>query len=164
MRGNVQIWSVSHNCIHIYFVLIFFFVCKGQFILKHIVWISLEYLLTLDFWCWLSWNFRLLLQKKWTKIWTCNKMQFFTDAVSSTFADGTFISINVSEKNFWWTMCVKSFFVKITMVLLYITLFCGNVEIKFMKSKSEYFVISIDWPKHLEREVTLIYALPHWKQ
>lgn len=57
-------------------------------------------------------------------------------------------------------MCVKSFFVKITMVLLYITLFCGNVEIKFMKSKSEYFVISIDWPKHLEREVTLIYALP----
>lgn len=54
-------------------------------------------------------------------------------------------------------MCVKSFFVKITMVLLYITLFCGNVEIKFMKSKSEYFVISIDWPKHLEREITLIY-------
>lgn len=30
-------------------------------------------------------------------------------------------------------MCVI-FFVKITMVLLYITLFCGNVEIKFMKS------------------------------
>lgn len=58
-------------------------------------------------------------------------------------------------------MCVKSFFVKITMVLLYVTLFCGNVEIKFMKSKSEYFVISIDWPKHLEREITLIYALPH---
>lgn len=89
-------------------------------------------------------------------------MQFFTDAVSSTFADGTFISINVSEKNFLMDdVCKIFFFVKITMVLLYITLFCGNVEIKFMKSKSEYFVISIDWPKHLEREITLIYALPH---
>lgn len=67
-------------------------------------------------------------------------MQFFTDAVSSTFADGTFISINVSEKNFLMDdVCKIFFFVKITMVLLYITLFCGNVEIKFMKSKSEYF-------------------------
>lgn len=54
--------------------------------------------------------------------------------------DGTFISINVSEKNFLMDdVCKIFFFVKITMVLLYITLFCGNVEIKLMKSKSEYF-------------------------
>lgn len=55
-------------------------------------------------------------------------------------------------------MCVKFFFVKIIMVLLYIIFFCGNVEIKFMKLKLEYFVILIDWLKYLEREIILIYV------
>lgn len=39
-----------------------------------------------------------------------NKMQFFTDEVSSTFADVTFISINVSEKNFLMDDVCKIFF------------------------------------------------------